>query len=174
MNKKQQLEYRKDLQYTEKIKNAVRYGFLYRIEAEENPSVHACLDDASDVLLWLANVVIGGFVWDVIKSALRKVARKIKKDKTLLDKKTQSVLTDENQLNKFILYVREFHERRISVNDKQFRYIKEEIVANYFGEEVARIHQQENRLPTDQEYAKIQKEANLWANDVIGHDGVVI
>ena len=61
-------KYQKGLQYSEDIRNAVLFGYLYRKEAEKKREVlvHFCLGDAPEVLQGLASVIISGFVWDII------------------------------------------------------------------------------------------------------------
>ena len=63
--------------YSDKVRNAVRYGYQYRKYAEqyEDESSHACLGEAPDVLLWLANLIITGVAWDVIKATVKVLYR---------------------------------------------------------------------------------------------------
>ena len=62
----------------------------------------------------------------------------------------------------------EFHERRMAIDEEQLKYIKEEIVADYIGEEVGKIFEQEKRFPTAQEYVEIEKRAIKRAEEIIG------
>lgn len=152
-------KYEAGLQYSEDVMNSVRYGYLYRKDAEKNLSVHACIGDVPDILLWLANAIIGGFVWDVIKSAVNKINRSFKKDDTHLDEETMTVLKDETNLYNFIIYIKEFNERRMSVDDEQLKYVKKEIEADYVGKELSKIMGQEKREATIQEIMKVYQEA---------------
>lgn len=72
-------EFKEGLQYSEEVRNAVRYGYLYRKVAERRVDVHHCLHDSSDFLLWMANLVIGGISWDILKSSVIKLYKKLVK-----------------------------------------------------------------------------------------------
>ena len=159
-------KYKKALQYPENVKNSVRYGYLYRKDAEKSLSVHACISEIPDILLWLANIIIGGFTWDIIKSALKKTYRRLRKDVTHFDERTMDILKDESHLYIFIIYIREYHEQRMSVNDEQLKYIKEEIQADYIGKKLGDIISQEKREATVQEIVEIYKEAKKIASDI--------
>jgi len=63
--------YKEGLQYSEEVRNAVRYGYLYRKVAERRVDVHHCLADSSDVLLWIGNLILGGMGWDMLKVAVK-------------------------------------------------------------------------------------------------------
>lgn len=58
-------EFKEDILYSEEVKNAVRYGYQYRKEAEKHEAhksvySNACLSEAPNILLWLGKLVIDG------------------------------------------------------------------------------------------------------------------
>lgn len=163
-------KYEKGLQYSDDVKHSVRYGYLYRKDAEKNLSIHACIADTSDVLLWLAKVIISGFAWDVIKSALKKIYRKLKKNGTHLDEETMQVCSDESHLYNFIICIREFNERRMSVDNEQLKYIKEEIEADYVGKKLGKIIGQEKIDTTTQEIMKVYQEARKISDEMVPYN----
>lgn len=158
--------------YSDEIKAAVRYGYLYRKEAEKGTSSDEYqrfdyrLGEASEFLLWLANIIIGGVVWDVLKIVAKKLYQKAVRSSKKFDKRTEDILTDEAQLKEFYVYVLEFHEHRMAVDEKQLSYIKEEIVADCIGEAVGKLYERENRFPTEGEYIEIVKESKERAEEL--------
>lgn len=160
-------KYEEGQQYSDEVKNSVRYGYLYRKEAERNLSVHACIVDAPDILLWLANVIICGFAWDVIKAAVKKVYRRLKKNGTHIDEKTKLIMKDEAYLYNFIVCIQEFNERSMSVDNKQLIYIKEEIEADYIGKKLGEIMGQEKRKVTTQEIMEVYQEARNISDSIL-------
>ena len=70
-----------NVEYSDTVKYAVRYGYNYRIEAEQkhNSYSHACLPDTSAILLWLGQKVIDGVIWDLFKVAAKKLYEKFVK-----------------------------------------------------------------------------------------------
>lgn len=154
-------EYQEGLEYSEEVKNAVRYGYQYRKEAESNidDNIKYCLDDVSDILYWIANMIIGGLSWDLLKSAVRKVYDKISTRGIKTDKETNDILTDETNLKTFYVYIREFRGHQMSVDEKTLKYIKEEIIADYVGETIGKIFSKENRITSIEENIKIVRDA---------------
>lgn len=163
----QVVEYKEGLQYSEEVRNAVRYGYLYRKEAEDREDVHCCLLEPSDVLLWVANLVIGGISWDLLKLYVPKMYDKLTKVGKKIEKESRDVLTDEAQLKEFCIYIKEFHEHRMSVSEKQLLYIKEEIIADCMGDEAGKIFKQEKRMLTIEEIKEMSREAFLYAEKVL-------
>ena len=165
--------FQEGLTYSEDALYAVRYGYLYRKEAEkyEDGHFHACLGDSSELLLWIANAVIGGFAYDVIKTAVKKLYKSIVEGKKQIDKTTEAILNDESELDVFCTYVMEFHEHRITANGKQIRYIREEIIADYVGNEAGAIYEKEKRQPTIDENKEIIRKALEHADVLIGNSG---
>ena len=72
--------FRPGLQYSEHVRNAVRYGYQYRKEVEKDKeiSVDYSLGDASEVLLYIAQIIIGGITWDLIKTGCREMYKRLK------------------------------------------------------------------------------------------------
>lgn len=160
-------EYKDGLQYPEEVRNAVRYGYRYRKEAEERPDIHSCLVDSSDFLLWVANLVIGGISWDILKSSAEKLYKQLIKKNAKIDKHANDLFSDESKLKEFYIYIKEFHEHRMSVTEKQFLYIKEEIIADYMGNVAGEIYEQEKRMPTIEEIKEMSREAFNYAEKVL-------
>ena len=156
-------------EYSDKVRNAVRYGYLYRKMAEkyEDGSSHACLGEASDVLLWLANLIVCGMLWDGIKAAAMKLYSELKRSGTKCDEETESVLKDEVNLKVFYEMVVEFHKHRLTISEKQLEYMKEEIIADYCSNEICEILKNEKRLPTIDEYKRIFREAFPYADELL-------
>ena len=155
--------------YSDKVRNAVRYGYQYRKYAEqyEDGSSHACLGEAPDVLLWLANLIITGVAWDVIKAAVKVLYSAFMQKGKKCDEETVTILKEEENLKVFYGMVVEFNEHRLTVSEVQLKYIREEIIADYFGNEVSKILGREKRLPTSEEYKRIQRGAVLYADELL-------
>lgn len=160
-------EYKDGLQYPEEVRNAVRYGYLYRKDAEDRLNIHHCLHDSSDVLLWIANIVIGGITWDLLKLYVPKMYDQLTKGCKKFEKESKDVLTNEAQLKEFYIYIKEFHEHRMSVTEQQFLYIKEEIIADYMGNAAGEIFELEKRMPSIEEIKEMSREAFLYAEKVL-------
>lgn len=159
-------EYIKGTSYSEDVVNSVRYGFQYRKIAERNETdYHFSLFDPSDILMWIANMVIGGFTWDVIKLSVNKVYGQSNINE--LDEDTQKILTNEDYLKDFCNCILEFNEHRMTVSDEQKKYIIEEIIADYVGKSSSEIIKKYNRLPSEQEYIDIVQKAALYARGMV-------
>lgn len=164
-------EYKIGQQYSDEVRNAVRYGYRYRKEAERlnnNLLVHACLNEEPDVLLWLANLVVCGVAWDAIKEIVKRLYKIVNKDGKSPLNLLDVDFSDEECLREFYNDVKEFNEQCMSVTNEQFKYIREEIIADYYGKECAKIFNNFNRLPTIEEYKRINNEANTHADMLLG------
>ncbi len=163
-------EFQEGMNYSEETQYAVRYGYFYRKEAEkyENVHVHDCLGESSEILLWIANAVIGGVVYDVIKTTVKKLYHKLVDGKKKIDQITEDIITDDSKLKEYCTYVLEFYEHRITANEKQIRYIREEIIADFVGNESGSIYEKEKRQPTAEEQKVIIRDAIQLADDLIG------
>lgn len=163
-------EYRDNISYSDEVRYAVRYGYQYRKDAEEaeknSSSLHYCLPDASSILLWLGGVIIGGATWDILKAVTVKTFNKLFQNGEDLDKETAKVLQSEEELRVFYEYVVEFHERRMTVTEKQMKYIKEEIFADYGAQKESEIYEKEERLATIEEKKIIIREAISFADNL--------
>ena len=154
-------EFKEGLHYSDEVKNAVRYGYQYRKEAEklESSFVHHCLPDPSQILLWLGQCIIGGVVWDEIKVLAKNAYTMFVNSKKPISAELNSILTEEHELQQFYKYVKEFNEQNMNLTETQFNYIREEIWVDYLGKEVSKIIEQEKRLPIHEEYIRIFHEA---------------
>lgn len=158
--------------YSDEVINAVRYGYLYRKEAEkaehhEGISVHYSLPDVSEILLWLGKNILSGLAYDAVKALAKNAYSKLLKSTNPISSKLNALLTEERELKQFYTYVTEFNQQCMSLTEKQFKYIREEIVADYYGKECGEIYNHENRLPTIQEYIRIDREANEYADRLL-------
>ncbi len=158
-------------QYTDEVKYAVRYGYQYRREAEEyaerNANFHHSLPEATTILYWLANLVISGVAYDLIKKYAKALWEKLMSMKTRIPDDVNTLLIDEDELKKFVVYVKEFSSKEVSAKDEQIKYIREEIIADYIGETAGEIWTDKKRLPSHEEWLKIYKDANVFANDLL-------
>lgn len=158
-------QYKEGLKYSDEVKNAVRYGYQYRKEAENNDqSIQYCLPDASDVLLWLGNLIIGGYVYDKIKDYAKKLHNWLKENRKKIDSEAESVLDNEEELKVFYEYVLEFNEHRMSITEEQKKYIKEEIFADFGAAKEVEILKKKRRMATIEERKVIYSEAILYAD----------
>lgn len=162
-------DYKEGQKYSDKVRNAVRYGYQYRKYAEqyEDGSSHACLGEAPDVLLWLANLIVGGMLWDGIKVAAKKLYSEFKRRGNKCDEETEAVLKEEVNLKVFYEMVVEFNEHQMTISEEQLEYIREEIIADYCGNEAEMILRNEKRLPTIDEYKRIHRVAILYADELL-------
>lgn len=167
-------EYKEGLEYSKEVKNAVRYGYQYRKEAEENKdsNIKYCLGDPSEILYWIANMIIGGLGWDLLKCAVKKAAKWISKQRIKTDEETNKILTDEKHLRLFFVYVKEFKEHNMSVDGKTLKYVKEEIIADYVGVTIEEIISNENRVPEIEEYTKIIRNAFTYADNMLNGESM--
>ena len=78
------------------------------------------------------------------------------------------VLIEEDELKRFVRYVNEFASKELSATDKQVKYIREEIIADYVGETAGEIWAAKKRPPTHEEWVTIYRDANKFADDLLG------
>lgn len=158
-------------QYSRDIVWAVRYGYQYRLEAElyaeEDTRLSFCLHNASTVLLWLGKQVIGGATYEVIKKYAKSLWNKLMSMKISIPEDVNMVLIDEDELRKFVVFVKEFDDKALTTTKKQTEYIREEIIADYVGETSAEIWTKEKRLPTHEEWVKVYRDANRFADELL-------
>lgn len=156
-------------QYPSSVKDAVRYGYLYRKESEVNESsIRNSLPDASAILLWIASAVASGVVYDVIKENVKRLLSRIKENKQELDKDTEAVLEDDDALKEFTVYIEEYYVHDMKISVEQEEYIKEEVIADTAGKEVKRIYEETGRFVlTKEEYICIGKIAKERAEELI-------
>lgn len=163
--------------YSEAVQDAVRYGYHYRLEAEKHAEhgckMHCCIGDPSAVLLWLANLVISGAVFNLIHKTARRLWDKMMQMKVEIPEDVNKVLLDEDELRRFVKYVDEFDKKELSTTDKERNYIREEIIADYMGKEADAIQELYHRMPTQDEYRIIIRGAYEHADKLLkGKDNV--
>ncbi len=161
-------EYQEGLYYSDEVRASVRYGYMYRKEAEEYLSIHACIDIDPEILHWLADLIRDGVVWDIIKSAAKKLYKRLSNEGVLLDKYTKSVLSEEKELELFYQRVCEYNNHCMAITEQQFNYIREEIMADVYGEEAKKIFDREQRQPNHQEFLEMHRKAIKKADDLLG------
>lgn len=154
-------------QFSNEVRWAVRYGYQYRKVADNNNSFHSCLEDASNVLLWLGELVVGGLSYDLTKKYAKTLWEKLMTMKVELPSDVDTLLIEEDELKKFVKYVNEFSSKKSSATDKQVKYIREEIIADYVSESANEIWSKQKRLPTHEEWVTIYRDANSFADDLI-------
>lgn len=156
-------------QYPSSVKDAVRYGYLYRKESEVNESgIRNSLPDASAILLWIASAVASGVVYDVIKENVKRLLSRIKENKQELDKDTEAVLEDDDALKEFTVYIEEYYAHEMKISEEQEKYIKEEVIADTAGKEIRRICEETGRFVlTKEESVTIGKIAYGRAEELI-------
>lgn len=152
--------------YSEETQNAVLYGYRYRIKAEECEEngirCNFSLSETSPILYWLAQLVISGVAFDLIKKYASKLWNRLMKMKVEIPKDVEIILLDDDELKKFVTYVDEFNGKKPSFSPKVASYIKEEIVANYLGAKAGEL----GRILTPEEILKYTKEAFQYADEL--------
>lgn len=155
--------------YPSLVKDAVRYGYLYRKESEVlSSSMHFCLPEASAVLLWIASAVLYGVAYDVIKENAKKLFSCLKDNKKIIDEETEKVLKDDEALKEFTVYIEEYYTHDMKISVEQEKYIKEEVAADASGEESRKIFEETGRIVlTTEEFIHIRKKAYKRADELI-------
>lgn len=165
------LEEIESAQYTNEVKFAVRYGYKYRREAEEHAgtseNLHYSLPEATTILYWLANLVITGVAYDIIKKYAKILWERLMSMKTRIPEDVNNLLIDEDELKIFVFYVKEFSSKELSATDEQIKYIREEIIADYVGETVGEIWSENERFPSHEEWLRIYRDANKFADELL-------
>lgn len=158
-------------QYPDEVKCAVRYGWQYRREAEghaeNNAKIHYSLPEAATVLYWLANLVITGVAYDLIKKYAKTLWEKLKSMKTKIPEDVDTLLINEDELKTFVVYVKEFSTKNLTATETQVKYLREEIIADYVGQTAGEIWAAKKRLPTHEEWVTIFRDANKFADDLL-------
>lgn len=156
-------------QYPSSVKDAVRYGYLYRKESEVvDSNCHFSLPEASAILLWIASAVASGIIYDVIKENVKHLLSCLKEAKHKLDKKTKEVIEDEDALKEFTIYIEEYYSHDMKITIEQEEYIKEEMIADTTGEEATKIFEETGRIVlTKEERIRIDKIAYGRAEELI-------
>lgn len=160
-----------EAKYSEDVLNAVRYGYQYRLEAEKYAEdvcqLNYCLGDPSAILLWLADLVFKGVVFDLIKEVAHRLWDKMMQMKVEIPEDVNKVLLDEDELRRFVKCIDEFDRKELSTTDKEKDYIREEIISDYLGKEAGAIQELYHRMPTQDEYRIIIRGAHKYADKLL-------
>lgn len=167
------LDYSENSTYSQEAYESIRYGFQYRKISEEQAisdgcRLNFCLPDYSDILVPLAYWIINGVSYDLLKSFARDIWVKFK-DRILAkkDNNLNDIFTKETSLHELYTYVKEFHEKRMSITEEQESYIKEEVMSDYFGEQSSIIYSKYKRFVSVEESIAIKKEGRRKADKII-------
>lgn len=150
--------------YPALVKDAVRYGYQYRIEAEKNnddgKQFHCFLAEASSFIMWLGNMVIAGIAYDVIKKKAIQLWNHLMNMKVVIPDDVNKILLDEDELKRFVTYVDEFHRGQLNASKNEIEYIKEEIAADYFAKNAGK-----NGIHSEEDLLMVFREAMQYADD---------
>lgn len=154
--------------YSEEVVNAVRYGYQYRKKAEgdDQERLHYFIP-TSEIALWLAKLILDGLLWDGIKATAKYLYDKLLKSNTKIDELSKTLLNDETELEKFYTCLKEYQDHCMSITQKQFEYIREEICADYFAKESSKIFEREGRLPSTEEIMTLHRQATSYADNIL-------
>lgn len=155
------------IQYSEEVKNAVRYGYQYRKKSEEQSFLHYIVGFEAEIVHWLGELIINGITWDLIKKAAKQLYDSCLISNFSLDKQSKTLLSDEKELKQFYTYVKDFNEHSMTVREEQYEYIKEEICADFFAKESMKIFESEHRFPNHQEIIACHKATKLYAEKLL-------
>jgi len=152
-------------QYSGFVKDAVRYGYQYRCEAERNmvneaEQFHYCLAEASSFLLWLGELVIAGIAYDMIKKYAIQLWDRLMQMRVVIPKDVNELLIEEDELKRFVTFVDEFNRGQLNISAKEIEYIKEEIMADY-------LSKRGGHISTFEEWMVAVREAMDYANSLL-------
>lgn len=158
-------------QFSEDVRFAVRYGYQYRLVAEENAEeengLKYNLPAASDFLYWLANMVISGVAFEIIKTSAVALWQKLKQSDEAIPEDVNKIMVDDEELKRFVHYVDEFNLKNLSATEKEILFIREEIIADYVGDKAGEIYEKYHRAPKQKEFETITKEAIVLADRLL-------
>lgn len=162
-----------DKELLDKVKLAVRYGYSYRKIAQaqfnKTSKINYCIPEASDILIELGSLILSGVAWDSIKAIAKSIYSNYKKsNKTKkIDKETEFVLVNEKELYKFNEYIKEFENGLSNISEEEYKYIEEEMMADFCSEMLSEIYIKEKRIATIEETIQITKTAMIKINKLI-------
>ena len=161
--------------YPKSIRDAVRYGYQYRKISETiGDNLHYSLPEPSSILLWIAGAVASGIVYDVIKTTCIRIAVYLREKNKKVDKDTETIISDEEALKEFAVFVEEYYTHSMRITEQQEKYIKEEVIADTAAEESSRIRKETNRIAqTTEEYRHVTKIAFARADELIKRKSAV-
>ena len=150
-NSQQLPQYIEGLSYPDEVKDAVRYGYQYRVESvqrsqKEDSHFNRRIGATPEIILWFASLVFDGVAWDVLKLIAETILKGFKDSKKQMPREAMKLLSNETDFRTFYEYVVEYKEHRMTVSDKETKYIVEEIVADYSGKEAAEAFIQEHLI----------------------------
>ena len=129
---KYELDYLKYKSLLEDARNALRFGYQYRVRYEEDYernkdfSVRYCLTELNEFFQFIAlaaiSGIIGNYSYYKIKNLLNNTTVI-----TLRDKELKKILRDESEQDKFIKYIQEYRDNKIKTPKKVIEAIEEEI-----------------------------------------------
>ena len=149
------------------VKLAIRYGYSYRkiAQAQYNKTskLNYCLPETSDILIWLGAQILSGITWDSIKAIAKSIYNNYKNCNKFedIDKETEYILSDEKELLKFDEYIKEFNTGLVNIPEKEYKYIEEEMMADFCSEMETEIYIKEKRMVTIEERIQIRKTARI-------------
>lgn len=167
------IEYIEGSVYSSEAYDAVRYGFKYRKISEQQTTseggrLNFCIPDSSDILVFLAEVIISGVTFDLLKLCVKKAWEKLKnRISASKDNGLTNIFTNETSLHEFYTYIQEYHEKRMNISEEQAKYIKEEVMADYCGKQSSIIFSKYKRVASVEEYKIIFKDGLQKANEII-------
>ena len=148
------------------VKWAVRYGYQYRKQAvlhanDNDPSLHHCLHSASEVLLWIGGAVLSGITWDLLKLGVKKLFTVIQSEGRYesLDKETKEILSEEEKLYEFYEYVEEYQQGFVNISEEEYKYIENEMRADFESEEIAKLEPEKYFRLSRKELVEVHKVA---------------
>ena len=169
-----------DLQYYGEDKNienamyAVRYGYQYRKQAilklgHRDIKLHFCLPPVNEILVWIGKAVLSGIAYDVLKMGVKRLWSKIKAKEIQVDydKETEVILNNDDSLFEFYEYVEEYKNGFVHLTDDEFKYIYEEMIADFSSEEMCKLYTGDFIRLSKEGRIEIIKEANKRARERI-------
>ncbi len=147
---------------------AVRYGYSYRKLAQLNKrsGFNCCIPEASECLLWLGGAILSGIAWDGIKTIAAKIYSSIK-TKKVINKEIEFVFSNEKELYTFYKYIKDYENGLSDIDDFEYKYIEEEMMADFCAEMETEIYMKEKRKITIEERIQIYKIARLKIKSIV-------
>ena len=134
---------------------------------DESIHFHHHLLDAPDLLYWFANLIISGVTWDILKGIAEQVKERFHREKRNIPPMAEKILTNQQDFRKLYEYIKEFKDAKMSISQREKKYIFEEIVADYCGKEAEKLYEAEKRFPTAEEYKRILHDAHEAAKMIL-------
>lgn len=161
-----------DNEIIDDVKLAIRYGYSYRkiaqTQYDKTSKLNYCLPEASDILIWLGAQILSGITWDSIKAIAKSIYNIYKNcnNSEDIDKETEYILSDEKELYKFSEYIKEYKNGFTNIPENEYKYIEEEMMADFCSEMETEIYTKEKRMATIEERIQIIKIARIKINKI--------